>query len=183
MDFSTRERGIAQYTSAVHAIDGLRSVSARAAPLLFIGRRALPRSQGEHAPVTRSGVGWTFRLGTRWASGQSEGAGWRAGTHPRLRQQGPEPARRGAQRQEEEQAPKEQAPRRSIGKCARCRFRSGAPRWRCVASVHARFCALLLDRVLGGRGVPRKSLRKLFVPHYVFLRGLGARKATPSRNS
>ena len=104
VDFSTRERGIAQYTSAVHAIDGLRSVSARAAPLLFIGRRALPRSQGEHAPVTRSGVGWTFRLGTRWASGQSEGAGWRAGTHPRLRQQGPEPARRGGQRQEEEQA-------------------------------------------------------------------------------
>ena len=52
----------------------------------------------------RQHLGWTFRLGTRWASGQLEGARRRAGTHPRLRQQGPEPARRGEQRQEEEQA-------------------------------------------------------------------------------
>ena len=51
----------------------------------------------------RQHLGWTFRLGTRWASGQLEGARRRAGTHPRLRQQGPEPARRrGEQRRREE---------------------------------------------------------------------------------
>ena len=51
------------------------------------------QERGELAPATTS-LGWTFRLGTRWASGQLEGARRRAGTHPRLRQQGPEPARR-----------------------------------------------------------------------------------------
>ena len=59
------------------------------------------RFSGVRRMRRRQHLGWTFRLGTRWAS---EGARRRAGTHPRLRQQGPEPARRGEQRQEEEQA-------------------------------------------------------------------------------
>jgi hypothetical protein len=96
--------------------NGPRSVSVCPATLLYIGRRALLRS--EASMRRRQHLGWTFRLGTRWASGQLEGARRRAGTHPRLRQQGPEPARRGGQRQEEEQASGEQAaPSEAVGKC------------------------------------------------------------------
>ena len=131
--------------------NGPRSVSVCPATLLFIGRRALLRS--EASMRRRQHLGWTFRLGTRWASGQLEGARRRAGTHPRLRQQGPEPARRGEQRQEEEQASggagSEAIDRQTRG-CRLCRVRIfgakifdigktvGPHRWRCVASLHTR---------------------------------------------
>ena len=45
----------------------------RAATLLFIGRRALLRSQGDMR--RRQDLGWTFRLGTRWASGRKARGG------------------------------------------------------------------------------------------------------------
>ena len=57
--FSTRERGIAQGNSAVHAMKITNRYVAfgqRPATREALGRRALPRSQGEHAPATRSGV-------------------------------------------------------------------------------------------------------------------------------
>jgi len=78
VDFSTRERGIAQYTSAVHAIDRLRSVSARAAPLLFIGRRALPRSHRasmRRRQESRYGVDFSTVDAVGLRAVRSEGAG------------------------------------------------------------------------------------------------------------
>ena len=77
--FSTRERGIAQGSSAVNAMKITNRYVAfgqRPATREALGRRALPRSQGEHAPVTRSGVGWTFRLGTRPQGGRRGTACW-----------------------------------------------------------------------------------------------------------
>ena len=59
VDFSTRERGIAQGSSAVNAMKITNRYVAfgqRPAPREALGRRALPRSQGEHAPATRFGL-------------------------------------------------------------------------------------------------------------------------------
>ena len=57
--FSTRERGIAQGSSAVNAMKITNRYVAfgqRPATREALGRRALPRSQGEHALATRFGV-------------------------------------------------------------------------------------------------------------------------------
>ena len=99
--------------------NGPRSVSARAATRLYFGRRALLRSQGEHAPWQH--LRWIFRAGRagppQWASGRSEGARRRAGAHPQLRQQSREAAwREGEQRRPE-------ASTRGLHACGRAAFR------------------------------------------------------------
>ena len=87
--FSTRERGIAQGSSAVNAMKITNRYVAfgqRPATREALGRRALPRSQGEHALATRFGVdfstGDAVGLGRRgaacWNSPSAAAAGPRA---------------------------------------------------------------------------------------------------------
>ena len=152
MDFSTREHGIAQYNSAVHAMQITNRWAA-------FGQHARCSSsihwQASASQESCADKIWGGRFD--WGRGgpglRAEGAGRRAGTHPRLRQQGPEPARRGEQRQEEEQASggagSEAIDRQTRG-CRLCRVRIfgakifdigktvGPHRWRCVASLHTR---------------------------------------------
>ena len=138
----------------------------------FPGVRAIMRR--------RQDLGWTFRLGTRWASGvRAEGAGRRAGTHmgthPRLRQQGPEPARRGGAEARGRAGVWGSRLRGDRSASARCddfrrRLSSGPLPLRCVASVHARFVPFCSTDFLRCGGVGSLS-ETLFVPHYVLLRG------------
>ena len=153
VDFSTRERGIAQGNSAVHAMKITNRYVAfgqRPATREALGRRALPRSQGEHALATRFGVDFSTgdaASGRKARGGVLEltlGCGSRAQSQRAGGNRGKRKSRRLG----------EQAPRRSIGKRegagSLCRVRIfgakifdigktvGPHRWRCVASLHTR---------------------------------------------
>ena len=113
--FSTRERGIAQGSSAVNAMKITNRYVAfgqRPATREALGRRALPRSQGEHAPATRSGVDFStgdVASGRKARGGVLEltlGCGSRAQSQRAGGNRGKRKSRRLG----------EQAPRRSIGK-------------------------------------------------------------------
>ena len=148
--FSTRERGIAQGSSAVNAMKITNRYVAfgqRPATREALGRRALPRSQGEHALATRFGVDFSTgdaASGRKARGGVLEltlGCGSRAQSQRAGGNRGKRKSRRLG----------EQAPRRSIGKREGAgsvasgfsvrRFSSegiGPDRPRCVPSFHTR---------------------------------------------
>ena len=152
--------------------NGPRSVSVCPATLLFIGRRALLRS--EASMRRRQDLGWTFRLGTRWASGRKArggvleltlGCGGRAQSQRAGGNRGKRKSRRLG----------EQAPRRSIGKCEVRRLSAKTFVWPssfavCRLCSRTKFVPFCSTDFLGGRGVGSLS-ETLFVPHYVLLRG------------
>ena len=124
--FSTRERGIAQGNSAVHAMKITNRYVAfgqRPATREALGRRALPRSQGEHAPATRSGVDFStgdVASGRKARGGVLEltlGCGSRA---------------------QSQRAGGNRGKRKSRRRLRSNAARSNAPRERCVPSFHTR---------------------------------------------
>ena len=154
--FSTRERGIAQGSSAVNAMKITNRYVAfgqRPATREALGRRALPRSQGEHALATRFGV--DFSTGDA-ASGRKARGGvleLTLGCGSRAQSQ-----RAGGNRGKRKS-------RRRFRSNAAC---SNAPRERCVAllftQIFAPFCS---TEFLGGRGVGSLS-RNYIVPQLGF---------------
>ena len=146
--FSTRERGIAQGSSAVNAMKITNRYVAfgqRPATREALGRRALPRSQGEHAPATRFGVDFSTgdaASGRKARGGVLEltlGCGSRAQSQRAGGNRGKRKSRRLRSRLRGDRSAnaRVQALSRQDFRCEDFRAK-GPPRDRCVASFHRR---------------------------------------------